>query len=319
MKRSLDYLKKDVLDILGDGSSVLSENSIYKEMLFNVGLLRKEKLDLAELRLLNTAFRELRHALKVFKSYRSIRKAAIFGSARTPKHHPDYKMATAFGRKLAKKGWMLITGGASGIMEAAMAGAGVKKSFGLNIMLPFEQKANPIIKGNLKLMYFKFPGGFGTFDEGFESFTLVQTGKAKPRPLVLVDTPGSDFWKSSLALFKQNMEVTRLISPGDLSLMRHFQNVDQAVNEVAGFYRNYHSSRFFKSKYLIRLKKKLPKDTLKKLHREFGDLLAEGHFERLTDLTYEDEKNRRLERIVFQFDRENFSRLRHLIDYFNTL
>ena len=224
MKRSLDYLKKDVLDILGDGSSVLSENSIYKEMLFNVGLLRKEKLDLAELRLLNTAFRELRHALKVFKSYRSIRKAAIFGSARTPKHHPDYKMATAFGRKLAKKGWMLITGGASGIMEAAMAGAGVKKSFGLNIMLPFEQKANPIIKGNLKLMYFKyfftrklmflkesdatvlFPGGFGTFDEGFESFTLVQTGKAKPRPLVWLTHPevifGSPVWLCSSKTWK---------------------------------------------------------------------------------------------------------------------
>lgn len=306
-------------------------------MLYNIALLRDEHLDILELRLLNTAFKELRYALKVFKPYRSVPKAAVFGSARTPAHDKNFKLAEAFGRRLAKKGWMIITGGASGIMEAAMRGAGARNSFGLNILLPFEQGANPVIKGNPKLIYFKyfftrklmflkeseatvlFPGGFGTFDEGFESLTLVQTGKAKPRPIVAVDTRGDSFWRSTLALFRRNMETNGLISPGDLSLVRHCQGAEAAAAEISGFYSNYHSSRFFKDQYLIRLRKPVSDGFLGRLGSEFKDMVTRGGFERLADVGQDDIQDRRLERIVFHFDRSNYSRLRQLIDRFNSL
>ena len=232
-KHDYSRFKKELIEILDKDSLSNAEDEIYQEMLINVGVLRDEKPDFGDLRLLNTAFKELRYALKVFKPYRDIPKAAVFGSARTPKTHANFKMAADFGKKLAKKGWMIITGGASGIMEAAMIGAGAKNSFGLNILLPFEQHANETIRDNVKLVYFKyfftrklmflkeseatvlFPGGFGTFDEGFESFTLVQTGKAKPRPLVFIDPPRSQFWKSTLRMLNHNMVKNHLIGPKD--------------------------------------------------------------------------------------------------------
>jgi hypothetical protein len=314
-----------------------AENEIFRDLLYNIGKLRAEKLDIVELRLLNTAFAELRYALSVFKPYRDVPKAAVFGSARLKKNHPDFKLAALFGRKLAKKGWMIITGGASGIMEAAMIGAGAKNSFGLNIMLPFEQQANSTIHGNEKLIFFKyfftrklmflkesqatvlFPGGFGTFDEGFESFTLVQTGKARPRPLVLVDTPKSLFWKSTLALFKRQMVAGGLISPHDLSLMRHFQNADKAVGELTGFYRNYESSRFLKDQYLIRLREPVSDETLRKLNTRFKDILVRGRFERFDDIREDDHPDGALYRIVFDFDRSSYARLRQLIDCLNMI
>lgn len=325
------------MDLQEDRGSGTPEQELYLDMLMNVAQLREEKLDLAELRLINTAFKELRYALKVFKPYRSVPKAAVFGSARTPAAHPDFQFAREFGRKLSKKGWMVITGAASGIMEAAMQGAGADHSFGLNILLPFEQDANPVIRGNQKLVYFKyfftrklmflkeseatvlFPGGFGTFDEGFESLTLVQTGKAKPRPIVLVDTPQSTFWRSTLKLFKRNMEDGKLISRTDLSLVKHVQNTDRAVEEITQFYRNYHSSRFFKDHYLIRLRKKISNDSLSSLTREFRDLLTDGGFERFREIEKDDVRDPGLERIVFNFDRAGYSRLRQLIDRLNSL
>ena len=336
-EKQITDFKKNLIELVQGEYPKFSENSTYQDMLFNVEQLRAEKLDIVELRLMNTAFKELRYALKVFKQYRSIPKAAVFGSARTPPNHPDFKFAEKFGKKLVKKGWMIITGGASGIMEAAMIGAGAENSFGLNIMLPFEQDANPVIKGNQKLIFFKyfftrklmflkeseatvlFPGGFGTFDEGFESFTLVQTGKAKPRPLVLLDTPGSTFWKSTLQLFKKNMETGGLISKGDLSLMRHFQDADKATAEIVRFYSNYHSSRFFKDRYLIRLRKPLSAADFDRLNRDFREMVTSGRFERLTDLAEEDNKDPNLERILFSFDRISYNHLRALIDYLNTL
>ena len=136
-KPDLSRFKKDLIEILAKDALSDFEEEIYQEMLLNIGLLREERHDIADLRLLNTAFKELRYALKVFKPYRDVPKAAVFGSARTPKNHPNFKMAEEFGRKLEKIGWMIITGGASGIMEAAMIGAGAKNSFGLNILLPF--------------------------------------------------------------------------------------------------------------------------------------------------------------------------------------
>src|SRR5207244_5025837 len=166
-----------------------------------------------DVKLLNTAMKELRYALKVFAPFKGRRKVTIFGSARLLPDHPAYQQAVVFGRRIAEAGFMVITGAASGIMEAGMVGAGRANSIGVNILLPFEQEANPIIAGDIKLMHLKyfftrklmfvkesdavalFPGGFGTQDEGFEVLTLVQTGKSHLFPIVMVDEPGGDYWK----------------------------------------------------------------------------------------------------------------------------
>ncbi len=336
-RKDLTRFKKDLIELMEDRVPKGAEDEIFYDMLCNVGQIRQEKFGLVELRLLDSAFNELRYAMKVFKPYRDIPKAAVFGSARRPVNHDDFRLAAEFGKKLSKKGWMIITGGASGIMEAAMVGAGAANSFGLNIMLPFEQSPNYIIKGNSKLMYFKyfftrklmflkesqatvlFPGGFGTFDEGFESFTLVQTGKAKPRPLVLLDTPKSSFWRSTLELLKSQMEDDGLVSVSDLTLMRHFHEADQGVKELLDFYSNYHSSRFLDNEYLIRVRKPLTDRQLQKMSIDFKGMLLKGGFERLADLKRDDNTDASLHRIVFHFDRYSYNRLRHLIDHLNSL
>ena len=336
-EKDIIRFKKEIADLLGNDFPPSSDDEIFRDMLFNVAYLRGENLDTLELRLLNTAFKELRYAMKIFKPYRTIPKAAVFGSARTKPNHPNYKMAEAFGQMLVKKGWMLITGGASGIMEAAMVGAGADHSFGLNIMLPFEQEPNWVIKGNKRLINFKyfftrklmflkeseatvlFPGGFGTFDEGFESLTLVQTGKAKPRPLVFVDAPGSDYWRSLMRLMKKSLLEEGLISPHDLMLIRHFQDNLSAVDELAMFYKNFDSSRFLRDKYLIRLKRPISDEELKKVSFLFKDICVRGGIERLKDLAEDDNQDHSLERLVFHFDRSGYSRLRLLIDHLNAL
>ncbi len=336
-KKNFDLFRQDLRELIDAELPEGHDHRIYQDMLMNVAQLRQEKLDILELRLLNTALKELRYALTVFKPYRNVPKAAVFGSARTRSDHPDYVFASEFGRKLAKKGWMVITGGASGIMEAAMVGAGASSSFGLNILLPFEQSANAVILGNKKLVFFRyfftrklmflkessatvlFPGGFGTFDEGFESFTLVQTGKARPRPLIVMDTPKSSFWRSTLALLKRNLGGGGLISPEDLTLIQHFQDADASVKAITGFYRNYDSSRFLRDRYLIRVRKPVTQSLLRRLDREFKDILTEGCFERLSDVAEDDVKAPDLDRIAFHFDRSGYARLRQLIDVLNAV
>src|SRR5262249_44693278 len=158
-----------------------------------------------------TAMKELRYSLKVFLPYRTVRKVTVFGSARLPESDPAYQAAVEFGRRLAEAGFMVITGAAAGIMEAGHGGRGRGTSTGVNILLPFEQHANPVIQGDQKLIHLKyfftrkllfvkeadavalFPGGFGTQDEGFEALTLVQTGKSHLFPIVLVDAPDGDY------------------------------------------------------------------------------------------------------------------------------
>ena len=312
------------------------EERMFLELLESIEIMREGKFDIMELRLLNSAVKELRHALGVFKEYYTIPKVAVFGSARTSPQHLDYKIAKQFGRALSREGWMIITGGASGIMEAAMVGAGAKNSFGLNIVLPFEQDASPVIRNNNKLMFFKyfftrkliflkesaatvlFPGGFGTFDEGFESLTLIQTGKARPRPVVLIDEPGSDYWDKILAVMKDTMEKHGHITPGDLELARHVHDPAEAVKEIVHFYSNFHSSRFFKDEYLVRLKKPVKAPQLKQLNREFKDLLTRGSFRLMTKVDEDDVKDPSLERLVFSFNRSSFHRLRTLVDTLNT-
>src|SRR6267154_5988076 len=173
----------------------------------------QDRANRGDVKLLSVALRELRYSFKVFAAYRNRRKVTVFGSARLPLSDPSCVQAIEFGKRLAEHDYFVITGAASGIMEAGHVGAGRENSIGVNILLPFEQSANPIIAGDNKLMHLKyfftrkllflkesdavalFPGGFGTQDEGFEVLTLIQTGKSHVFAIVLVDIPGGDYWQ----------------------------------------------------------------------------------------------------------------------------
>jgi uncharacterized protein (TIGR00730 family) len=287
--------------------------------------------------MLSTALRELRYSFNVFSKYRHVRKVTVFGSARTKPDHPSYQAAVDFGHKMAANGYMVITGAAAGIMEAGHVGAGREMSIGINILLPFEQAANPIINNDPKLMHLKyfftrkllfvketdavvlFPGGFGTLDEGFEVLTLIQTGKSHMFPIVLVDEPGGDYWGPLVEFFQNRLLKRGLISPADLHLFKHTDSVDVAVREVMNFYKNYHSMRYIRDRLVFRLQKPLSEGKLNQIREEFKDLLVDGSFE-MTD-AHPHEANEthlaHLPRLRFHFDRHKHGRLRLLIDTIN--
>jgi uncharacterized protein (TIGR00730 family) len=293
----------------------------------------------ADVKLVNTALKELRYSFKVFMAFRHVRKVAIFGSARLPATHPVYEVCVEFSRRLAELGYMVITGAASGIMEAGHVGAGRERSIGVNILLPFEQAANPVIRGDHKLMNLKyfftrklmfikeadavalFPGGFGTQDEGWEVLTLVQTGKSHLFPIVMVDEPGGTYWKRWQEFVKDVLLDRGLISPEDLSLYRICDSVDEAIEEVRRFYRVYHSMRYVGPSLVLRLQTSLSDGVLGQIRTEFADIVTSGTFEQSGPLPAEagDTHLLHMPRLVFQFDRRHLGRLRQLIDTINRL
>ena len=231
------------------------------------------QLDRGDAKILSRAMRELRYGFRIFKDYKDKRKVTIFGSARTPKDHPEYKQALLFAKLMAKQGFMAITGAGPGIMQAGNQGAGKDNSFGINIKLPFEQAANEFIGKDprfidcrffftRKLMFLKsasavafFPGGFGTHDEAMETLTLVQTGKADMMPLVFVDAPGGDYWKDWEKYVEKQLLKPGKISPDDIHLYKITDSAEEAVKEITHFYRNFHSMRYVKEQLVIRLHK----------------------------------------------------------------
>jgi uncharacterized protein (TIGR00730 family) len=299
--------------------------------------LARDQASRGDVKLLSTALKELRYAFKVFAPYRGRRKVSVFGSARLPASDPAYQYAVEFGRKMAEANFMVVTGAASGIMEAGHIGAGRESSIGVNILLPFEQEANAVIAGDDKLMHLKyfftrkllfvkesdgvalFPGGFGTLDEGFEVLTLVQTGKSHLFPIVMIDTPGGDYWSYFEHWIDKVLLPRRLISPDDRSLFRVTDSVDEAVQEIAGFYRVYHSMRYVKGDLVLRLQKPLAEALLERIREEFGDILDSGTFTQTGALPGEenDPHLADLPRLKFRFDRRSLGRLRQVIDLIN--
>ena len=313
--------------------------AIMKELLAGTLRLHDSHLDALDLKIVNRAVKELRHAFRVFHDYRDRRKISIFGSARTATDDPNYEMAVRFSRQIVEEGFMVITGGADGIMRACQEGAGRENSFGVNIMLPFEQGPNRTIADDPKLVTFKyfftrklifqkeanaialFPGGFGTHDEGFEILTLAQTGKSDPQPIVCLQAPDCDYWDDWYAFVTKQLLARRLINQEDLSLFKITTSVDEAIEEIHTFYRRFHSMRYVGRQLAMRLKTGLSPEQVAGLHQSFGDLLSEGTFELRAALPEElDEPNlRNLPRLVFASNRQSASRLRQLIDHLNRL
>lgn len=293
--------------------------------------------DSGDVRIIKIALREMRYAFRMFAPFIGKRKVTIFGSARTQPDAPEYKQAVEFGHKITEAGFMVITGAGSGIMQAGHEGAGPAKSFGVNIRLPWEQAANPVIAEDKKLVTFRyfftrklifirhsdaivlFPGGFGTFDEGYEALTLMQTGKSQLMPLVLVDKPGGTFWKTWDANVRSQLLKTKLISPDDISLYQIADNPDDAVSIITRFYQNFHSTRFVKDLLVIRLKTVPPASTLAQMNNDFADIIVDGKIEAIQPTPDETEDNDHLDlaRIAFLFNRRDYGRLRQLVDVLN--
>ncbi|HTO59539.1 MAG TPA: LOG family protein [Pseudomonadales bacterium] len=290
-----------------------------------------------DLKLAGAAIREMRTAFKVFAPYRHVRKVSTFGSARTQAGDPTFVLAETFARHIADAGFMVITGAGGGIMEACQRGAGRERSFGVNIQLPFEQEPNPLIKGDPKLILFKyfftrklfflkeahgvvlFPGGFGTHDEGFETLTLIQTGKSALIPLVLLDRPRGTYWKTWQRYVEEHLLRRAMIAREDLALYTVTDNVDAAVREITTFYRVYHSSRYVRDLLVLRLNHRLPDQFVAELADEFHDIVTRGTLVQRRALGAEraEVELRHLPRLVFHFDRAHYGRLRMLIDRIN--
>jgi len=292
----------------------------------------------ADLKLMNTTLKEMRFTSKVFGPYRNVRKVTVFGSARVQPGDPVYEMAKLLGKKLAESGYMVITGGGGGIMQAANEGAGSECSFAVNIRLPFEEKPNPMIEGNPRQITYKyffnrkvaflkeadavalFPGGFGTLDEAMETLTLVQTGKRNPLPLVLVDDPDCPYWTHLIKLLDEELLARNYICPSDFALFERVCSIDEALEKIQHFYRRYHSMRYVNGRLVIRLVSELSYNDIRKLTDQFHDILlpagsiaASGPLEDEMD----DEDVIHLPRLVIDFNRKNFGRLKSLIDAIN--
>ena len=309
------------------------------QILVSAVLLAKDPPDRLDLKIVNAALQEMRAAFAVFAPYADVPKVTIFGSARTREDDPLYTHTRELAKALADHGWMVVTGAGPGIMAAGMEGAGVENSIGVLIRLPFEAGANELIAGDDKLVEMRYfftrklmlikesaafvamPGGFGTLDETFELLTLVQTGKAQPAPIVLLDTPGGRYWHGLERFVDEQVAGAGLISTSDRALYRITDSVGEALEEVEGFYRNYHSMRYVGDRLVLRLQADPTVEETKRLSSEFADIIVQGRIEKARPFPPEIAGDDHLDkpRIVLKFDRHGFGRLRSLIDRLNRL
>ncbi len=321
----------------GERRSRVTEKQLIDEMRRTVDGLGEDGASRADLKLLSRTLKELRHAFRFFDGLRDRPKVTVFGSARLPPGSPSFRQAESFGKAMAMSGWFVVTGAGEGIMEAAHIGAGREHSIGVNILLPFEQSENAVMERNPRLIHTKyfftrkllflkessgavlFPGGFGTMDEAFEVLTLLQTGKTHPFPVVLVDAPGGTYWATWRRFLENSLLNSGMISADDFSLFRITSSVEEAVREIHGYYRVFHSMRYAGRDLVIRIREPLAPDALAALNRDFPDLLAEGSISQGKALPEEADEPEiaDLPRIVFRFNNLSHGRLRRLIDRLN--
>ena len=328
----LDRGIEELIRRAGDGNNP----DLIAELMTTALKLYRDAPDRGELKLFNSALKEMRYSARVFRSYGDVPKVTIFGSARTPPDHPDYRLAHDFARHMwRRRGWMVVTGAGGGIMEAGNRGAGREGSFGVNIRLPFESHANAYVPSN-RLISFKyfftrklefvkeshafaiFPGGFGTMDEAFELLTLIQTGKAPIQPVVLMES-GDSYWSGWQRFVKERLLANGMISLNDPGLYRITDSVEEAADEIHRFYVNYHSQRYVEGRLIIRLRHAPTADQIEALNEEFADIVTEGRIETVAADRAEVRDGDALDcaRVGLAFDRRRNGRLRHLIDRLN--
>ena len=310
--------------------------ALYRDMMLTVLRMAQDDRNRWNAKIVLQALRELVNAFRVLEQFRGRRKVTVFGSARTPVEHPMYTLARELGMKLAACDLMVITGAGGGIMAAAHEGAGLDHSLGFNITLPFEQHANATVDGTGNLLPFHFfftrklffvkeadalvlcPGGFGTLDEALEVLTLIQTGKSPLVPIVLLDAPGGTFWEGALTFIRNELEGNHYILPTDMNLLKLVYSADEAVEEINQFYSNFHSSRWLKNTFVIRMHHPLSEDALVHMQQAFADLRLSDDFHQYGHQDeYDEEQFSHLTRLAFKFNGRNHGRLRALVDYIN--
>lgn len=312
---------------------------IIREMIITALKTGQENDYLADLKMLRSTMKEMRYTSKLFGAYRERKKVTIFGSARTVPTDPVYQKCVTFARQLVRLGYMVITGGGPGIMQAGNEGAGAENSFAVNIRLPFEQETNPVMQNspnvitykyffNRKVAFLKeaeaialFPGGFGTLDEAMETLTLMQTGKNPPIPLVLIDDDQGSYWGPWLDFIKTTMLNKGMISGLDMSLFSITQDPLEAAQIINDFYHVYHSSRWVNSYLVIRLNKMLSKEQIATLAEEFSEIIDPGGTLEITKAMpeeYDQPDLLDLPRLVFPFNRSNYGLLKAFIRRLNS-
>lgn len=328
----------EAIDRLMEQAGDIRRPEIVREMVLAALKAGQEDDERADLRLMNATLKEMRFTAKVFGPYRTVRKVTVFGSARTRPEEPIYATAREFGRQLVERGYMVITGAGGGIMHAVNEGAGPDHSFGVNIRLPFEQRPNPVLEGNPRLISYKyffnrkvafikeahavalFPGGFGTLDEAMETLTLIQTGKRDPLPLVLVDEPGGTYWKQWMQFLREVLQKRGYIGERDFTFFERVDSVHDGLEHIGRFYRRYHSLRYVDGQLVIRLVSSLRGDQIASLRERFSDmLLPGGTIQAGTARPQEADQPElaELPRLLVDFDRQDFGRLRAFIDALN--
>lgn len=328
----------EAIDRLMEQAGGIRRPEIVREMVLAALKAGQEDDERADLRLMNTTLKEMRFTAKVFGPYRTARKVTVFGSARTRPEEPIYATAREFGRQLVERGYMVITGAGGGIMHAVNEGAGPDHSFGVNIRLPFEQKPNPVLEGNPRLISYKyffnrkvafikeahavalFPGGFGTLDEAMETLTLIQTGKRDPLPLVLVDEPGGTYWTQWIQFFREVLQKRGYIGETDFTLFQRVDSVHDALEHIGRFYRRYHSLRYVNGQLVIRLLSPLSGEQVGALRRRFQNMLLPGGAIQpgvASPQEADQPELAELPRLIVDFNRLDFGRLRAFIDALN--
>ena len=292
--------------------------------------------DNGDMRLLRNNIKDLCNAFQLFSKYRDIRKVALFGSSRTGPYDPAYKLAEDFAQRIVNKGFLVITGAGGGIMEAGNKGATAANSFGVNIRLPFEQDANKFISED-RLVSFKYffsrklvfqkesdatvilPGGFGTVDEMMEILTLVQTGKSRPRPVILLQPEGDDYW-TEFNVFIDKMMAHGYISDEDLQLYTITGDAEEAARQISDFYKIYHSLAYVENETVLRFNAPIADGVIEKINKDFRDIIKEGDIEPTEPLPKELERHNHanLYRLKFRFNRSSFGRLIEMIHFINS-
>ncbi len=331
-----EHIRQLVADAAGPNEGRDQGEDLAREMIVTALKLLRDETDRGDLKLINSALKELRYSFLIFSRYRDVPKATMYGSARTPPDNPNYGLAAEFATRMVDDhGWMVVTGAGPGIMEAGNLGAGSDFSFGVNIRLPFEAEANPYVHESRlinykyfftrKLMFVKesdafvlFPGGFGTQDETFELLTLVQTGKSELHPIVMFEAPGTGYW-TPWCRFVDSLVEQGMIFPEDRRLFLVTTDLDEAIDEIRTFYGNYHSQRYVDGRLVLRLKHEPADDLMAALNDEFADIVVGGRIDKIgaTPAEIATDDHLDLPRVRLHFNRRHFGRLRMLVDRLN--
>jgi len=289
--------------------------------------------EIDEWRLISGCLADISEAMDIFRPRRTARKITVFGSARTEKVDPCYRLAEEIARLAVEAGFEVMTGAGGGVMEGANSGAGCEHSIGLNVDLPFEQHPNAYVSEcEGRLLYFRYfftrklfflresdalvvmPGGFGTLDELFEALTLIQTGRTPPIPLVLLAPEGDDFWPLWQRYVGDQLAGRGLISPEDVDIVNEATSAAAAVAHIARFYRVFHSALLGGERIELLLNAPIPRERLGELTQLFADIVEEGAIQAGENV---DDRGILRPCLRFRFDRRKVGRLYQFIDHLN--